>query len=476
MCGIIGIYSFNQKQNVVPALIKGLMDLQHRGELSAGITTYNPDRKRLLQTYKDNGKVDEVFRINHKYKLDKITSDYAGHIGIGHTRYATSGDDSDSLAQPFERPHGRLSKWFSISFNGNLANYSSLKKQLEDIGYNMTYDSDTEVIMHYLSREMQRAYPDEPQNFTKILNKLSAEFDGAWNICFINAEGKFFASRGHNGIRPLCYGIKDNMLVVCSESVVLSNLQIEALDIPAGHVLVADATGYEVKKYSEVYEVNNCFFEYIYFAHDASKMDNSSIYNIRYNVGNRLAAEELQELDNDYIVVPVPDTSYIAGSAYATATSLPYVLGIIKNQQIGRTFIANSNREERVRQKFTFIKEVLENKKIILVDDSIVRGSTLKNLVKILKNHYNVREVHLRIGCPPITNPCFYGIDFPTIKELYAGSNNPDPSYFGADSLQYLSYDGLLKSIGKDKTLCKACLGGEYPTLYGLARSEGEYA
>ena len=174
MCGILGIYSFNKSRNVVPDLIKGLMDLQNRGQLSAGITTFNDTRKRILQTYKENGKVDEVFRINHKSKFDNIKASYAGHAGIGHTRYATSGDDSDILAQPFERPHGRLSKWFSIAFNGNIANYVSLKKQLNDVGYNMTYDSDTEIIMHYLSREINLDIPVE-----ESLARLATEFDGA---------------------------------------------------------------------------------------------------------------------------------------------------------------------------------------------------------------------------------------------------------------------------------------------------------
>ena len=174
------------------------MDLQNRGQLSAGITTFNQDRKRILQTYKDNGKVDEVFRINHKYKLENLKNSYSGNIGIGHTRYATSGDDSDSLAQPFERPHGRLSKWFSIAYNGNLANYDKLKNQLEKVGYNMTYDSDTEIIMHYLSRDMQKNSPKDNIDFKNLLSELDLEFDGAWNLCFVNAEGKFFASRDPN--------------------------------------------------------------------------------------------------------------------------------------------------------------------------------------------------------------------------------------------------------------------------------------
>ena len=162
MCGIVGAYSLKDKtKNVYPLIVRGLLDLQHRGQLSAGITSYNPERKRILQTHKKNGKVHEVFEINHRYKSKRLLEDYSGHAAIGHTRYATSGNNEDQLAQPFERPHGRKSKWFSLAFNGNLANYSHLKSGLEEVGYNMTYDSDTEVIMHFLSREVQSHKPEE---------------------------------------------------------------------------------------------------------------------------------------------------------------------------------------------------------------------------------------------------------------------------------------------------------------------------
>ena len=173
MCGVIGAYSLKDKtKNVYPLIVRGLLDLQHRGQLSAGITSYNPDRKRILQTHKKNGKVHEVVDINHRYKSKRLLEDYSGHAAIGHSRYATSGDNGDQLAQPFERPHGRKSKWFSLAFNGNLANYNKLKIGLEEVGYNMTYDSDTEVIMHFLSREVQSHKPWEELNFVEIFKTL----------------------------------------------------------------------------------------------------------------------------------------------------------------------------------------------------------------------------------------------------------------------------------------------------------------
>ena len=244
MCGIVGVYSLKDTtKNVYPLVVRGLLDLQHRGQLSAGITSYNSERKRILQTHKDNGKVHEVFQINHPYKSRKLSSDYSGHAVIGHTRYATSGNNEDQLAQPFERPHGRKSKWFSLAFNGNLANYAQLKSGLEEVGYNMTYDSDTEVIMHFLSREVQSHKPWEDLNFKEIFKNLLADFDGSWNIAFLNADGKMVAVRDPLGLKPMCWGIsKDDVLVFSSESVVLSNLQIESNDLRPGEMLIVEGT------------------------------------------------------------------------------------------------------------------------------------------------------------------------------------------------------------------------------------------
>ena len=473
MCGIVGIFSFNKNHNVVPDLVKTLMDLQNRGQLSAGITTYNANRKRILQTYKSNGKVDEVFRTNHKAHLQYLQKKYSGTVGIGHVRYATSGSDSGTLAQPFERPHGRLSKWFSIAYNGNLANYSKLKDQLDSVGYNMTYDSDTEVIMHYLSREMQTKTPTDKLKFREILQTLDNEFDGAWNLCFLNAQGRFFASRDKYGFHPLRYGTTKDTVVVASESNVFDNLQIKSYDVPPGCAIAIDIenSGYNILKFAEK-KPAHCFFEHIYFGNSSSQMDNLSLYKTRNEIGNQLSREETHLYDPfDYIVVPVPETSFLAANSFANGLRLPYEQAIIKNHQVGRTFIESKNRSERIRMKFSFIKEVLKGKKIFLVDDSIVRGSTLKELVAILKGWCEVKEVHIRIGCPPITHPCFYGIDFPTQQELYAGKSSPCADDFNADSLHYITLQGLMNSINKSTDeLCTACITGKYPTEFGQNR------
>ncbi len=267
MCGIIGAYAFKDKhkKNVYPYIVKGLMDLQHRGQLGAGITSYNPNRKRILQTHKKNGKVQQVFEINHRFKGKRLLEDYNGYAAIGHTRYATSGTNEDHLAQPFERPHGRKSKWFSLAFNGNLANYEKLKSGLEKVGYNMTYDSDTEIIMHFLSREIQSHKPWETLNFQEIFSNLLKDFDGSWNIILLNADGKMVAVRDPSGLKPMCYGVTDDgVLILASESVVLTNLQIESKDLEPGEILIADQYGYTVKKYADKEKIDKesyCFFE-----------------------------------------------------------------------------------------------------------------------------------------------------------------------------------------------------------------------
>ena len=469
MCGIVGFYSYNKDYNVVSDLIKSLMDLQHRGQLSAGITTYNKNRKRILQTYKENGKVDEVFRVNHRYKLDKIKENYSGNIGIGHSRYATSGDDSDTLAQPFERPHGRLNKWFSIAYNGNLSNFDQLKNDLEKIGYNMTYDSDTEIIMHYISRYIQKNNPKEDLDFVEILKSLNTVFDGAWNLSFVNAEGNFFASRDVDGFHPLCYGFKDDLLVVASESCVLSNLQMESYDIPPGNVLVANDKEFYVKEYAKPIKINHCFFEYIYFSRPDSILNGKTAYEYRKNFGQQLAKEDKIEAD---LVVPVPDSGNAAALGYAEEKGLKFDLGLIRNHYVGRTFIEPSQqiRSLGVKLKLNPNISVIKDKRIILVDDSLVRGTTSSKIVKMLYDS-GAKEVHVRIASPEIKFPDFYGVDTPTKKELLAANKSTAEicEFIKAKSLKFLSLNGLYLGMGFEKRnenypqLTDHHFTGEYP-------------
>ncbi|HEX9844442.1 MAG TPA: amidophosphoribosyltransferase, partial [bacterium] len=292
-CGIVAAYQLGAAGadcNVAPVVIRGLLALQNRGQLSAGLTSYNPNRDRIIQTHKELGTVHEVFRLNNPPKGARILEEYGGVAAIGHTRYATSGTEDDSLAQPFERVHGRMFKWFAIGFNGNLANYDQLKSQLEASGYHITYHTDTEVMMHFINREMRG---DELPDYVTMFRNLSRIFDGAYNITFLNAVGDLVVVRDPAGIKPLCYGVREGLLVAASESVVMTNLGIEDYRmLEPGEVLIANRDGYRVERYAPVQRRAYCYFEWVYFSNLASNLEGRSVYKVRHAIGRELAEME----------------------------------------------------------------------------------------------------------------------------------------------------------------------------------------
>ena len=511
-CGIVAVYQMGRgnEGNVYPMVVRGLLELQNRGQLSAGITTYNPTRNRILQTHKDLGTVHEVFRLHTPHKSRLLMEEYGGIAAIGHNRYATSGTADSANAQPFERVHGRMWKWFAIAFNGNLANYDQLKSDLETHGYHVTYHSDTEVMMHYINREMRG---DDPPDFAEMFHTLSSIFDGAYNIAFINAAGELVVMRDPLGIKPLCYAVQDNLLLVASESVVHHNLNIPNVkSLEPGEMIVANRDGYRVERYWPKQKSQYCFFEWIYFSNLATNLEGRSVYRVRTDVGRELAEMELERANRaredppGEMVISVPETANTVASAFGYHLGLPVVNGLIRNRYVGRTFIDGVNRHDSIRMKFTPLTDILEGRNIFLVDDTLVRGTTLKTVVSILKERGKAREVHVRIGSPPVMAPCFYGIDMPTVGELFAPryfndegngkgkakskggkKNGPsengarfDPSprmlrkmadTLGADSLSYLSQERLIKAVGLPQDhLCKACLDSNYPTPAGEAR------
>lgn len=522
-CGIVAAYQMGRGAgqgedscNVYPLVVRGLLELQNRGQLSAGITTYNPGRDRILQTHKELGTVHEVFRLNTPHKSRRLMEEYSGIAAIGHNRYATSGSADSANAQPFERVHGRMWKWFAIAFNGNLANYDHLKNDLASSGYHITYHSDTEVMMHYINREMRG---DDRPHFPTMFSTLSKIWDGAYNIVFINAAGDLVVMRDPLGIKPLCYSVQDNLLLAASESVVHHNLNIgEVHMLEPGEMLIANRDGYKVERYWPKEETRYCFFEWIYFSNLASNLEGRSVYRVRTEAGRELAEIELEQKNGDALsgemVVSVPETANTVASSFGYRLGLPVVNGLLRNRYVGRTFIDGASREDAVRMKFTPLTDILENRKIYLVDDTLVRGTTLKTVIAILKERGKVREVHVRIGCPPVMGPCFYGIDMPTVTELFApeymgipappdeggngagdgagdGAGNGDgqhsdngtpamptaeqlrqmADFLGADSLGYLGHDHLLRSVGmKKQDLCMGCLDGRYPTPTGTSR------
>jgi amidophosphoribosyltransferase len=485
-CGICAVYikeSGDAANRALFSLYKLMLNLQNRGQLSAGITTYNPKRAQILDTYKDLGHVNEVFRTSNQEKSFRIFKRYAGNKGIGHVRYATSGSEDVGVAQPFERHHGKKWKWFSFGFNGNLANYSELKKNLLETGeYHLTYDNDTEVMMHYISLELRtKQRPD----LVKVFSALADKFDGCYNIAFINAEGEIVVARDPYGFRPLVYGFSPDkkVFMAASESVALVNSGINDIHpLPPGHLVHISNGSIEIKKYTEVKRKSHCMFEWVYFSNVSSVIDNRSVYITRTTLGKELAKIETEKTDKNCIVVPVPDTAKAAGDAFAYELGIPSREGIIRNRYVGRTFIEGTSRLDKVSNKYTALKEVLNGKRIFLVDDSMVRGNTTRQLVRYLKEEGGAKEVHLRITCPPIRGPCFYGIDMSTVSELLAPSFEKKQvkvdiskqvcariaKDVGADSLIYQSIEGLIKSIGLSQNdLCTGCINGDYPTLWG---------
>lgn len=468
-----------------------LLDLQNRGQLAAGMATYNPDRDKLVDYYKEIGTVIEAFRMNNEDKHASIMEELAGRAAIGHTRYATCGACSRSYAQPFMRQHGCKWKWFAFAFNGQLANFAELREQLlANHDYHLTRDNDTEVIMHYIAHEMRG---DERPDMVEMFRRLGAKFDGAYNLVFLNAMGDMVVLRDPIGIRPLCYAVDGPVFGAASESVALLNIgfrksSIKSLE-PGEMILIQDGK-LSIHRFAPTRRVAHCFFEWVYFANVASSLDDRSVYLSRQRLGQELAKQEKAlgrvPIDDDTVVVPVPDTGKAAADAMAHVLRIPSVEGLIRNRYIGRTFIEGANRVDKVRLKFTPLPEVLSGKRVLLVEDSIVRSTTLKSLLHHLRDQGGAKEVHVRVACPPIIAPCFYGIDMSTIGELFApkfmSSKMPTvaeqdamAAELGADSLFYLPVDAVARCIDlPTERLCRACVTGDYPTptgerLYQLA-------
>jgi amidophosphoribosyltransferase len=491
-CGVVALYHFADRSpsplapskdpdrltRLVPRM---LLDVQNRGQLSAGITAYNPQRKKLLDTYKDLGTVAEVFRLNHAAKFENLMRRYTGRAAIGHVRYATCGLDDRGSAQPFECPHGRKWKWFSFCFNGQLANFPELKDQLlTKTDYHLARDTDTEIIMHSLSFELRGATkPDLLQVFAN----LGEKFDGAYNIAFLNAMGDMVVARDPLGIRPLCYACDDGLFAAASESVALANLGFAQSSIqslaPGTAVVIEAGRPPRFERFASSPHSAHCFFEWIYFANVASKLDDRSVYLTRTHLGEELARLETVPNDEDTIVVPVPDTGKAAAAAMAHQLGVPVLEGLMRNRYVGRTFIEGQDRAAKARRKYTPLPEVLEDKRVLLVEDTIVRSTTMKALLQEIRRRGRPREIHVRVACPPIVAPCFYGIDMSTADELFAtrfwdGSDLSDATQermaeeLGADSLRYLPLDAVARAIGLGtERLCRACLTGDYPTAAG---------
>lgn len=488
-CGIAAVYQLDhldhthsEKTAATARLIpRMLLDIQNRGQLAAGFTAYDPTRRKLLNTFKDLGTVAEVFRLNHPAKFENIMLNYPGYAGIGHVRYATCGLDDRAYAQPFECSHGRKWKWFTFCFNGQLSNFAELKEQLlEKTDYHLARDTDTEIIQHSISYELRgEVKPD----FVDVLSNLAEKFDGAYNIAFLNAMGDMVLARDPLGIRPLCYAQDGPLFAAASESVALANLgfssqQIYSLE-PGTAIIIQPGKDPQFHRFASTDQRAHCFFEWIYFANVASKLDDRSVYLTRKRLGEELARLENLPIDEDTVVVPVPDTGKAAAAAMAHQLGIPAQEGLIRNRYVGRTFIEGQNRANKAQYKYTPLPEVLKGKRVLLVEDTIVRSTTMKALLKEIRRRGQPKEIHVRVACPPIVAPCFYGIDMSTTHELFATRFEKHAEQsdtiqqtmaedLGADSLRYLPIDSVAYAIGiSEESLCRACLTGQYPTATG---------
>jgi len=495
-CGICAVYHLPNTPNseICPEgpehasrlLPRMLLDIQNRGQLAAGITTYNTSRKQLIDTHKDIGSVTEVFRLAHREPCERLMEEYAGQAGIGHVRYATCGTEDRSYAQPFERHHLEKRKWFSFGFNGQLANYTELRDRLLRDGDNhLARETDTEILMHEFSRELSG---DREPSLVEMMGSVAERLDGAYSLVFVNARGEMLVARDPLGIKPLCYAFDGSLFAAASESVALLNLgfapeRIKSLE--PGHAITIVDGQLSILPFAKAPHRAHCFFEWIYFANVASTLDRRSVYLSRTALGVELAKLEAADGSIDYkdgntIVVPVPDTSKAAADSMAYELGIPSREGLIRNRYSGRTFIeGGSGRRKKAQTKYTPLREVLEGKRVFLVEDSIVRSTTMQVLLERIKELGGAKEIHVRVACPPIVAPCFYGIDMPTVDDLFApkflkGGPLTDEvpaamaKQLGADSLRYLPVEAIARAIDlPGSQLCQACITGKYPTKRG---------
>jgi len=491
-CGIVAVYHLprngvsslcreggpDEVSRLVPRM---LLDVQNRGQLAAGFTTYNPRRNQLIDTYKDVGSVAEVFRLSHRGKYESLMKEYAGPAAIGHVRYATCGRDDRSYAQPFERHHIKKHKWFAFAFNGQLANYLQLRETLlTDEDNYLARETDTEVFMHEISRALAS---EERPSLAGVCSGLAEKFDGAYSLVFLDALGQMMVARDPLGIKPLAYAIQGPLFAAASESVALLNVGFAPENIrslaPGKAVVISDGR-LKIRRFAPSPCRAHCFFEWIYFSNVASTIDGRSVYMARKALGEELARLETVPIDEDTVVVPVPDTSKAAADAMAYRLGIPSVEGLIRNRYSGRTFIEGStSRREMAQTKYTPLREVLEGKRVLLVEDSIVRSTTMQVLLQKIRWQGLPKEIHVRVACPPIVSPCFYGIDMSSFGELFApqflkgGPLTEEiqaemAAQLGADSLRYLPIDSVARAIGLDAgRLCRACITGRYPTPFG---------
>ncbi len=444
MCGVIGIYSYDE--NITSKLtFFALYSLQHRGQESAGITVFGD----YINMHKGMGLVNEVFS---KKKLEEMK----GNVAVGHVRYSTTGASKIENAQPLlvKTKKGAL----SVAHNGNLVNYLSLREELENEGAVFITESDTEVIAKLLSKELLG------KDIIDSLRNLTERLRGSYSLV-LALNDTLIGFRDPLGFKPLIVGKGDFGYILASESCALDAIGADVIrDVKPGEAVVIKDGDIEFVRIAESKRRALCVFEYIYFARPDSILDGRCVYDVRHKIGEILAKESPVEAD---IVSPVPDSGTTSAIGFSKASGIEYLEALIKNRYVGRTFILpeQNARELSVRIKMNAVRSNVKGKRVVLVDDSIVRGTTSRRIIDMVRAA-GAKEVHFRVGSPPIISPCYFGIDMSTREELIASKKSVEEirKAINADSLAYLSLDGLIKAVKiKKEDLCLACLTANYP-------------
>ncbi|MCS6985211.1 MAG: amidophosphoribosyltransferase [Leptospiraceae bacterium] len=440
-CGIVGLFQVPQAANYA---YLGAYALQHRGQESAGIVSSDGEK---LYRYAGMGKVADVFT---EEKLRQLVGQYA----IAHNRYSTTGASFLRNAQPI-----RLESRFgpmALAHNGNLTNAWQLRKRLEQEGSLFQTTVDTEVIGHLMARSSE-------SSFEAALVDALSQVRGAYSLLVLTPTA-LYAIRDPHGFRPLVLGQKDQGWVLASETCALDIIDATYVrDLMPGEMLCFRETGIESRFPFTPQKTSLCVFEFVYFSRPDSLVFGKPVYNIRYEMGQRLAREAPAKAD---LVMPVPDSSLVAALGYAAESGIPYHMGLIRSHYIGRTFIEPDQkiRDFGAKLKYNAIKSVVEGKSIVVVDDSIMRGTTQRKIAKMLRQA-GAREIHVRIASPPTRHPCFYGIDIPSQRDLIAATHSLEEirRYLGVDTLAYLSLESMLEAARDPSSFCAACFSGEYP-------------
>jgi amidophosphoribosyltransferase len=441
-CGVFGIFDHPEASHLT---YLGLYALQHRGQESAGIVTCDEGEPK---SHKGMGLVADVFDQNTLKAL-------SGKSAVGHVRYSTTGSSLLKNAQPFLAQRQR--SFMAIAHNGNLVNARELKEKLEAQGSIFQSTMDSEIFVHLIARSKKPGYLD------KTIQALS-QVRGAYSISLLT-EDALIGARDPRGFRPLCLGKVEGSFVLASETCALDLIQAQYIsDIHPGEVVIIDKHGLHAERPFPKANPAFCIFEYIYFARPDSNIFGENVYLVRKKLGARLAEESPSEAD---FVMPIPDSGNYAALGFAERLGLPFEMGIIRNHYVGRTFIqpSQSVRDFGVKIKLNPVKDLLRGKRVVVVEDSIVRGTTSRTRIRALREA-GVKEVHMRVSCPPHRFPCHYGIDFPTREELIGASRSVEEirKFIGLDSLAYLSLEGMVGAMPQTShSFCLACYTGKYP-------------